>query len=864
MSQAAKRPRPLLLTAALWYARKLNWYVFPVHSIYNGKCTCKDPNCNKPAKHPLIKNNLKLATTDLSQITIWWTKWFWANIGIACGKKSGIWVLDVDINKGGEDSFQIISDQFGDFETPKSVTGSGGFHHIFKHPGEGKRVSNKQGIKGAIRIEGKSEVRNLPGIDVRGDGGYIIVSPSIHESGNKYSWAPDYHPSKIEIAQSPEALLKLVSCDSDGQENAEELPPIPDDDPSVQPSHSTMARISELVKRLKGAVRGELHSARYESGLTAGRLCGAKLIGSKDAIETLIDAARSNPNTKAPLKQIHRDITDGFRAGLSHPWKDIPPGAENPPLPDDKDIPPNIGKAKKKGDDNRMNGQGPGGDAKKKNLTGSNEPTIVIGNDQLSITILETWGHILKWNKNPPKWFERNGEIVRIKTGKFGPIITPVTKDQAYGKIAKLCRWIRLKGKDLEEVNVYPPKEVAADLLAYPHKKLPPLYEIGTVPIFDHNAQLLSLPGYHKSAALWLNLSDDLSVGDIPEKPVPGKVVRAIRLIREDLIPDFGFASESDQAHAISMLLLPFVRRLIDGPTPIHLIEAPTPGSGKSLLIRSVSIAILGQEIEVTTIPGDETEMRKQITTMLLDSRPIILLDNLGRKLFSPSLAAAITSVVWHSRDLGHLRSATAFNRAMWVVTANNPALDWEVARRCCRIRIEPGCERPEQRTQYKHELPLWAQKNRSEIVSACLTIVRHWIAEGRRPGEKVLGSFESWSKTMGGILEVAGIKGFLGNSDELYQLADNTIPAWAEFVDAWWMLYQSKAVETKVLVDICIRDELLPEVIGDKGLQSQRIRLGRALARMRGRVFNGKSIEQARSKRHNANIYQLVEVDDE
>lgn len=93
-----------MLRAALAYVEKLNWAVFPVHSIVNGVCDCGNVHCSSAGKHPKTYNGVKSATTNLQIVKEWWGKWPNANIGVATGKKSGFFVLDIDIKNDGPGS----------------------------------------------------------------------------------------------------------------------------------------------------------------------------------------------------------------------------------------------------------------------------------------------------------------------------------------------------------------------------------------------------------------------------------------------------------------------------------------------------------------------------------------------------------------------------------------------------------------------------------------------------------------------------------------------------------------------------------------------------------------------------------------
>ncbi|MHB8469998.1 MAG: bifunctional DNA primase/polymerase [Gaiellaceae bacterium] len=144
-----------MLAAALTYAAT-GLAVFPVK-----------PN----SKEPATVNGFKSATTDAEQLRSWWERWPDANVGIRCGAESGIVVLDVDVQHGGAKTLAELEQRHGKLPWPHSLTGGGGNHYGFTHPGV--EVRNSAGKLG-------------PGLDVRGDGGYIVAPPSVHENGRRY------------------------------------------------------------------------------------------------------------------------------------------------------------------------------------------------------------------------------------------------------------------------------------------------------------------------------------------------------------------------------------------------------------------------------------------------------------------------------------------------------------------------------------------------------------------------------------------------------------------------------------------------------------------------------------------------------
>jgi hypothetical protein len=179
--------------AAIAYASRLNWSVFPLHTP-GRLCSCHNPNCKSVGKHPRTKNGLKAASTNLNLIAEWWTKWPDANIAIATGQESGFVVLDVDPRHGGEDSLGLLINKYGQLpNTIEAITGGGGRHILFKNPGH---VKNRTNI--------------LPGLDVRGEGGYIVVSPSLHACGKRYEWELSSRPLKVPLSDMPEWLLQTI------------------------------------------------------------------------------------------------------------------------------------------------------------------------------------------------------------------------------------------------------------------------------------------------------------------------------------------------------------------------------------------------------------------------------------------------------------------------------------------------------------------------------------------------------------------------------------------------------------------------------------------------------------------------------
>lgn len=190
---------------------KRGYAVFPLHSPASGKpCDCNDLKCDSPAKHPRTKHGLADATTDTEKIGQWWGMWPHANIGVATGPDSGLVVLDIDPRHGGDEELvrlMRLNEPLPD--GPAYETGSGGSHYWFRHPGF--KITSRNGVG--------------PGIDVKGDGGYVIVPPSIHATGGSYEWYQDCEIDRP-LPEIPAWVMSLMQRGDTGHNGTA---PIPED-----------------------------------------------------------------------------------------------------------------------------------------------------------------------------------------------------------------------------------------------------------------------------------------------------------------------------------------------------------------------------------------------------------------------------------------------------------------------------------------------------------------------------------------------------------------------------------------------------------------------------------------------------------
>lgn len=285
-----------LLDAALAYASK-GVPVFP---------------CNE-AKRPYTEHGFKEASTDAETIRSWWRKWPNAMIGAPTGKPIGAWVLDVD----DPGAFDGACADLGLVlpATRTAITGKGR-HLYFKLNGEA--ISNAQRTKKGWPFP------ELPGAEVRGDGGYIIMPPSLHPSGRRYEWQRDELSS-----EAPDDLLRIVRKVGKSAEAAP--PPAADSaaphNPFIRDTPYGLAALEAECAAIRSAPTGAQEVTLNEAALKIGALVAGGELLRETAMGQLVAAglclSSANPDDpwtpQGIAAKVDRSLRDGMRTPRSAP-----------------------------------------------------------------------------------------------------------------------------------------------------------------------------------------------------------------------------------------------------------------------------------------------------------------------------------------------------------------------------------------------------------------------------------------------------------------------------------------------------------------------------------------------------------------
>jgi putative DNA primase/helicase len=468
-------------------------------------------------------------------------------------------------------------------------------------------------------------------------------------------------------------------------------------------------------------------------------------------------------------------------------------------------------------------------------------PEIIVTNRPLRTKSAEALDALYQAN-DPPVIFRRGDLLTRVELNRDGSgRVVPLSEDHIRGHLTRVANFYRVikRGEDERQYHVTPPRDIVRDILTAEGLAFPHLSGIISSPVMRPDGSVLASPGYDIDTSLFYLPPPGFSLPVIPAQPTQLEVAAAVNQLT-DVFADFPYFDDASRANALGSLLTPVVRPMIRGSTPLGLYDAPDAGTGKGLHVEVVSIIATGGTAAVTTVPRSEEEMRKRITSMLIGGQSVVLFDNIEGLLQSPSLAAAITAPVWQDRLLGHNRQVTLESRVTWLATGNNIRLGGDLARRCYSIRLDARTPQPWRRTGFRYpDLVGYVRQRRAQLVAALLTLVRAWVAAGRPRSSVSLGSFQEWVDVVGGVLDLVGIKGFLGNLDRMYEQSDVETPQWSAFLVAWRGWFADRAVTASAVIDAMNGPEpgqtLLREVVPDEvsGVRpEQRTRaLGTALA---------------------------------
>lgn len=447
------------------------------------------------------------------------------------------------------------------------------------------------------------------------------------------------------------------------------------------------------------------------------------------------------------------------------------------------------------------------------------------------------------------------------------------------GKNASFRNWankagihfVKMEGSPKRLVSKYMPTGVARLVLSRGEwSDVRRMTGVSTVPVVRPDGVLANGLGYDGVTGLLLDVDPDLRLMEI-SNPSTDDVLAASATILS-LLSAFTFDPDRDadasRANAIGLLLTPHLRRTFPGMlAPLHAVDAPERGSGKTLLGGDLPGAFGGGGRSLLTFTGNEAETRKRLTTeMMSGGTGVLCFDNVapGTTFTSPFLAAALTSPTYGDRLLGGNTQLVVTQNRTFTVTGNRLRLGPDEAARAVLIALKPETSRPDQRSfTVRLDDHREVARIRPMVVEALLTCLLGWVQAGcPGPAEPpVMRQFTEWGTRIGGLLEFMGIKGHLRNAEVLVAEDDTTVRMgvlldllWEEFGSgSWTSAMAAGAIEKRPELDPELPSRLQQVLVRDMGVNgltprsrhTVAIRIGYVARGHAGTFYDGLRVEK-------------------
>lgn len=455
--------------------------------------------------------------------------------------------------------------------------------------------------------------------------------------------------------------------------------------------------------------------------------------------------------------------------------------------------------------------------------------------------------------------FDFGMEIVRV--GHTGTMHTLNESSLRYvvGGLVQFLTKKKLANDATVEVLRDPPSAICSSVISLgSQRRLKSLMGVITAPTLRADGSLLNKAGYDLKTELIYE-----PVGNVPDIPMFPSREQALQAINELWKPfeNFPFCSPVDRAVHLAALLTAAVRSSMT-VAPGFAYDAPTQGSGKTLLARCVGVLLSGTEPSVWahTSGRDDEEIRKRIFTVLRSGARVLIWDNVVGTFDSPSMASCMTSPILTDRILGQSTSSSVPNRMMLILTGNNLTLQGEMPRRVLVCRIDPAVERPFSR-HFELEPFGYCRVNRQKMIAAALTLIRAYLTHGvANPLNGRLASFEAWDECVRHTVSYANelmpnMFGDVMESIVANQAADPELETFTIFLKAWFDVFPTRAISSLELITSVSgtsndpKLSQLKKAIEDLPLSNnQQLNsksVGRYLGYRKGRVAGGLVLEQ-------------------
>ncbi len=411
-------------------------------------------------------------------------------------------------------------------------------------------------------------------------------------------------------------------------------------------------------------------------------------------------------------------------------------------------------------------------------------PRVVITANRLEVT-----DQAVALLGNRPEFYRKGGELVQIISADLAdagnqsaaPVICAATPARIIEILSDCADWILPKG-----IPGPPPDWLAKTILG--RGQWPQLRRLEGVvgfPVLRADGTIIETSDYDVSTGLvYQPISEYPPLPSTRDEEAARQAGRRLR----EVVVDFPFESEADFSAWLAGLFTILARYAFTGPSPLFIVDANLAGAGKTMLVDVISQITLGAPAPRMAQAENDAEERKRITSVLLEGRPIVLIDNVDRRLGSACLDSVLTGTTWTDRKLGGNQQVTLPQKAVFFATGNNIRLKGDTHRRNLAIQLIASSDSPDRRTDFRQPRLLdWVAENRPALLMEALTVLASYFEAGRpQLVAGSWGSYEGWSAVVRNAVVWAGFPDPCEKRDAVQIEVESDEVVEAQVLEAW------------------------------------------------------------------------------
>ena len=416
-----------------------------------------------------------------------------------------------------------------------------------------------------------------------------------------------------------------------------------------------------------------------------------------------------------------------------------------------------------------------------------------------------------------------------------------------------------------KQINV--PRLILKGLMDYQEQTaIKPLVGVCEHPFVDESFKPVTRQGYDPRTGLFIKFDDNLKFEF--NNPIGKKEAEdAYKFLTDEVLADFPFESDLDQAAAVSALLAAMQRKMIHGDSgcPGYLFDAPVQSSGKTTLAQIISYSIYNRPAAATSWADNDEEIGKHLLAILMEGHSCVLFDNLpeGARIESNELAKAMTSATYRKRQLGHNVEVMAPSQVLWLFSGNNVMPCGDFNTRILPIRLDPKMANPDKRTFKRRDIGQWCQQHRPEIIKACLTILIGSLSMSKSTTPTRYPEWERYVRDP--IFYVSGL-----NIAELFDRNkenDPKLEGQRIFLEAWYDAFGTAEKSSKQVLETANHNYNINASIVDifGGILPSTFQLSSWLRKLKDRIIGGYKIVSVKGEgieNHNKKCWILEKIE--